>query len=467
MPSPEVELPPQAVEAEMAVLGAMLISKEALDKAAEFVDEEMFYKEAHRRIFKAMMNLHARRSRADIVTVGEELRAMKAFGDVGGSLALKELIDKVSTAAHVEHYARIVRDKAVLRELIRTATELVRECHEGSKDVQEILADAGSRVLKVAQKQQARQFSHSKALAHQVIDELERLSKNRDEIRGVPSGFSDLDKLTSGFQKGDLILIAARPGQGKTSLALNIAANAVMAPKRPVPTAFFSMEMSSRDLMMRLMASEAGVNVFSVRNAVFPRERWAHLTSAAQKFSEAPLWIDDSSSLNVLQVRARANRMAYDLAQQGSRLGLVIIDYLQLMQGGSRRAENRQQEVAEISRGLKQLARDLDIPVIALAQLNRKTEEKGRSDARPQISDLRESGALEQDADLVAMIFREGMYKRDDPSLDRKAELIIGKHRNGPTGTVPLVFLREFTRFQSQAKGEGAPPEDESEGAFE
>jgi len=468
MPTDTLQLPPQALDAEMAVLGSMLIENDAVERALEILEEAMFYKDAHRKVFEAVSNLYRRRARADLVTVVEELRTLKALGDVGGAQFLKELQDKVTTAAHVEHYARIVRDKAVLRELITAATGIVQECHAEEKGVDELLDGSQALIMKIAQKQTAESFAHAKELAHEVIDGLEALSKHRDDVRGVPSGFKKLDQLTSGFQKGDFILIAARPSQGKTSLALNVAAHAVLHAKTPVPTAFFSLEMSKRDIMTRLIASEAGVDVFKVRNAFFPKDSWAQLTGAAWKISEAPLWIDDSSSLSVLQVRARARRLAREQAQKGKRLGLVIIDYLQLMQGGGRRTESRQQEVSDISRNLKQLARDLDVPVIALSQLSRKTEEKGRADPKPQLSDLRESGALEQDADLVAMIYREGFYRRDDPELEKKAELIVAKHRNGPTGTVPLVFRRELTRFENaETGGEGPKGEEEAQVTFE
>jgi len=466
MPTDTLQLPPQALDAEMAVLGSMLIENFAVERVLEVMAEDMFYKDAHRKIFQAVSNLYARQSKADIVTVAEELRTLKWLGEVGGVTYLKELTDKVSTAAHAEHYARIVREKAVLREIIRTSTEVAAQCYAEEMEVDKLLDEAQARILKIAQRQTSDSFAHAKELAHKVIDDLEKMSKHRDDIRGVPSGFNDLDKLTSGFQKGDLILIAARPGQGKTSLALNIAAHAVLRAKTPIPTAFFSLEMSNQDIMMRLIASEANINVFKVRTGHFPKENWAELTSAAYKISEAPLSIDDSSSLTVLQVRSRARRLAHWLAQNGKQLGLIVIDYLQLMQGGYRRSESRQQEVADISRGLKQLARDLKVPVIALSQLSRKTEEKGRSDARPQLSDLRESGALEQDADLVAMIYREGYYKRDDPELEKKAELIVAKHRNGPTGTVQLRFFREFTRFGNADIREEPKGEEEAQVSF-
>jgi replicative DNA helicase len=459
MPTDNLQLPPQALEAEMAVLGSMLIESFAVERVLEVLDGDMFYKDAHKKIFQAVFNLYSRRAKSDLVTVSEELRTLKWLGEVGGVAYLKELTDKVSTAAHAEHYARIVLEKAVLREPIRTSTEIASRCYSEEMEVDKLLDDAQTRILKIAQKKTTDTFSNAKDLAHQVIDELEKLSKNRDELRGVPSGFTKLDLLTSGFQRGDLILLAARPGQGKTSLALNVAANAVLRAKKAFPTAFFSLEMSKQDIMMRLMASEAGINVFKVRTAHFPKDRWAELTSAGWRISEAPLYIDDSSSLSVLQVRTRARRLAHELDQKGKRLGLIIIDYLQLMQGGGRRSEGRQQEVADISRNLKQLARDLEVPVIALSQLSRKTEEKGR-DPRPQLSDLRESGALEQDADLVAMIYREGQYKRDDPTVQNKAELILAKHRNGPTGSIPLVFRHELTRFENAAQVEEAQDEE-------
>jgi len=450
-----VQIPPQALEAEKAVLGAMLLSKDAVEKALDILEDKDFYQDSHRRIYAAARTLYERNEAVDVVTAGEELRRLKALDDVGGMEILTDLVNSVATAAHVEHYARLVRDKAILRDLIATATAVVTACYQEAKEPSEILDQAQASVLKVAEKQVLRGVLDAKALAHQAIEQIEAAYKRREAVIGVPSGIRNLDRITAGFQKSDLILLAARPSQGKTALALNIAANAALHPKNPVPVLFFSMEMSGAALMLRLIASDASINLQQLRTGFLARDRWTALTSAAAKFSDAPLRIVDMPGLSVTGVRSITRQNAVDWRRQGKELGLVVIDYLQLMRGSSFRTESRQQEVSEISRGLKFLARDLNVPVIALSQLSRRPEDKGRSDGRPQLSDLRESGALEQDADLVAFIYRESYYKRDDPTIDdTKAEIIVAKHRQGPTGTAEVRFLRDYTRFDNPAEGE-------------
>ena len=467
MPAESLHVPPQALDAEMAVLACMLIEREAVEKAIGQIDEGMFYKEAHRKIFRALLNLYERGEAADILTVGSELDRLKWTSETGGKPYLVELCRAVTTAGHVESYAKLVREKAVLRDLIRTATGIVADCHGEEKDAAHLLDEAQRQILGIAQKQALESFRSAKDLAHEVYEDMEKLHQHRAEVTGVATGFKDFDKKTSGLQKGDLILIAARPGQGKTSLALNIAANVALHAKEPKAVGIFSLEMSKKALMQRMVAAEARVDLLSLRSGYYPRDRWTNITTALERISEAPLFFDDSSGLSVLQVRTRARRLAADLRSQGKELSLILIDYLQLMQAPNRNRDGRQQEVAEISRGLKQLARDLELPVVALSQLSRKTEEKGRSDMRPQLSDLRESGALEQDADLVAMIYREGYYKREDQELQNKAELIIAKQRNGPTGTIHLHFELKLTRFDnateaSEPQGTGGAGEEES-----
>jgi replicative DNA helicase len=433
----------------MAVLGSMLIESEAVEKGIELLEEKQFYKEAHRKIFHACFNLFERGQAIDVVTVGEELRTLKWIGEVGGAQYLSELVGRVSTAAHVEHYARIVRDKAILRELIRVGTQVVGDCYGESKEPASLLDEAQSKIMQVAQTQKTNNFSSAKDLAADVIEDIEKLHQNKSAVTGVATGFKKLDKMTSGFQKGDMIIIAARPSQGKTALALNIANHVVLRNEPPQATAMFSLEMGKNALMTRCIAGESSVNLQEIRTGFFRRDRWTDLTNAAARLAEAPLYIDDTPGLSVLEVRTRARRLASDLRSQGKELGMIIIDYLQLMRGSSRRSESRQQEVSEISRGLKALARDLEVPVVALSQLSRRVEDKGRADNRPQLSDLRESGAIEQDADVVAFIYREGYYKPQDPELENKAEIIISKQRNGPTGTVELFFRRELTRFEN------------------
>jgi replicative DNA helicase len=452
MSSDNLQVPPQAIEAEKAVLGSMLIEGDAVERGIEILDEKKFYKDSHRKVFGAILNLYQRSQAADIVTVGEELRKLKQIGEVGGTAYLKELISHVSTAAHVEHYAKIVRDKAILRDLIRVSTKAIEECYGEVKLPNELLDEVQGKILSVAQMQSSDSFANVKDLTHEVVDMIERQREKKDEVTGVATGLTDIDKQTAGLQRGDLIILAARPSQGKTALALNMVEHAVLHPKNPVPTAVFSLEMSKHAIMTRFIATRARADLHKVRNGFFERSRWADLTNAAQAFSESDLYIDDTSILSVLELRTRARRLSTELRSKGKELGLVVVDYLQLMRGSSSRSESRQQEVSDISRGLKGLARDLNVPVLALSQLSRRTEDKGRSDARPQLSDLRDSGALEQDADVVAFIYRESYYKphETDEEFKRKAEVIIAKQRNGPTGIVELVFNRNITRFDNK-----------------
>ncbi len=443
----DVSLPPQNIEAEAAVLGSMLIERNAVEKALDALSERDFYQETHRRIFSAMAAIYERGEAVDVVTVSAELKKSKFLDEIGGMAGLTVLVHKVATAAHVDYYARIVKNKSILRELISVATGVVAECYQEAKDPSHILDEAQEAVLRVSEKQVSRGIATVEELTHEVIAQIEAAHKRKAAVTGISSGLRDFDRLTTGFQKSDLILIAARPSQGKTALALNIASNVVLS-KEPKSVLFFSMEMSKHAIMERMIAAEAGVDLQKVKTGFFPREKWTDLTNAAARFSESPLYVVDTPGLSVLNVRSMARQLAVDLRRKGKSLDLLILDYLQLMRGSSSRMESRQQEVSEISRGLKYLARDLNIPVIALSQLSRRPEEKGRSDSRPQLSDLRESGALEQDADLVAFIYREAYYKQNDPSVDdKKAEIIISKQRQGPTGIVNVMFLRQYTRF--------------------
>lgn len=447
----------------MAVLGSMLIDKDAVETALELLQEEHFYKDAHRRVFRAATNLYAAGQAVDSVTVAEELRRLQMLEAIGGPQFLSDLVHTVSTAAHAEHYARLVREKAILRELISTCTQVVTRCYQEEKEPAALLDEAQAQILAVAQKQPMTGFVESKKLAHEVIEDIDRLHKRKEAVTGVATGLKKFDQWTAGLQKGDLVLIAARPSQGKTALALNIAANIVLNEKEPRAVAFFSLEMTRHALMTRLIASEARANLGELRTGFFRRDRWAHITTAASRLSEAPLYINDMLLQSVLEMRSSAKRLANELRKKGQELGVVMIDYLQLMRGPSRRVESRQQEVSEISRGLKFLARDLNVPVVALSQLNRRTEDKGRPDGKPQLSDLRESGALEQDADLVAFIYREGQYKREDPTLQNKAEIIIAKQRNGPVGSFEVSFLQEYTRFENLAvEQREAEPQEET-----
>lgn len=448
MANDSVQLPPQAIDAEMAVLGSCLIEKEALEKSVDVLSEADFYHEPHRRIYHALVDLYSRGQAVDVVTAGENLRRLKWLDDIGGMETLTQLVNKVATAAHVDHYAKLVKEKSILRDLIRTATNVVASCYAGQKEPSELLDEAQTQILKVAEKQGSEGIVAAKDLVHEVVEQMEAAHRNKEAVTGVPSGLHRFDELTTGFQRSDLILIAARPGQGKTALALNIAANVVLDRQKPRPVLFFSMEMNKHSIMQRLISSEARVNLKETRTGFFRRDRWTDITNAAARFSESPLSIVDIPGLSVLSIRSLSRQHSSWLKGQGKELGMVILDYLQLIRGAGRQ-ESRQQEVSDISRSLKFLARDLNVPVIALSQLARRAEDKGRADGRPMLSDLRESGALEQDADLVAFIYRESYYKQNDPTLDNKAEIIIAKQRQGPTGTAEVHFFREYTRFEN------------------
>jgi replicative DNA helicase len=456
--------PPQALEAEMAVLGSMLIEREAAEKALDALHEADFYLDAHKRVFRAIFQLFNAGQAADVVTVSEELRKKSELDAVGGGQFLAELIHKVTTAAHVEYYARLVKEKAILRELITAATGVVTACYSQEKEPKQILDEAQGSILKVSERQTLHGVVEMKDLVHEVVDQIERAHHSKQEVTGVSTGLRAFDRMTTGFQKSDLILIAARPSQGKTALALNMVAHAVL--EKSLPVLFFSLEMNRHAIMQRFIAAEAKVNLKDIRTGYFKRDRWQDLTGAAARFAEAPLFINDNPGMTVFNVRAISRQLLSRLRQDKKELGMVVIDYLQLLRGGGGRGENRQQEVSEISRGLKQLARELNVPVIALSQLSRASEDKTRLDNKPKLSDLRESGSLEQDADLVAMIHREGYYKPNDPTLENKAEIIIAKQRQGPTGSVPVSFLRSITRFVDETSVEEPAAFEESQTQF-
>lgn len=444
--------PPQALEAEMAVLGSMLIEREASERALDLLHETDFYLDPHRRIFHAIHTLFGAGQAVDVVTVSEELRKKNELDGVGGGAYLAELINKVTTAAHVEYYGRLVKEKAILRDLIAAATGVVTACYTQEKDPKQILDEAQGSILKVSERQTLQGVVEMKDLVHEVVEQIERAHHSKQEVTGIPTGLRAFDRMTTGFQRSDLILIAARPSQGKTAIALNMVAHAVL--EKNLPVLFFSLEMNRHAIMQRFIASEAKVNLKDIRTGYFKRDRWQDLTGAAARFSEAPLFINDNPGMTVMSVRTISRQLMTRLRQEKKELGMVVIDYLQLLRGGGGRNENRQQEVSEISRGLKQLARELNVPVIALSQLSRASEDKSRLDNRPKLSDLRESGSLEQDADVVAMIHREGYYKPNDPTLENKAEIIIAKQRQGPTGSVPVTFLRSITRFVDETNTE-------------
>jgi len=429
-------VPPYNLEAEQALLGSMMIDREAVYIAMETVQADYFYKEAHRIIYNALLNLEARGEPVDMITLTEELRQENNLEKVGGVSYIATLANMVPTAANARYYANIVEEKAILRSLIRFANNLASRCYEDVEDTHELLDSAEQNILEIAGRRNIGGLVPIKQVLGDTLEKIEYLSSKKGSITGVPSFFTDLDNMTSGWQPSDLIIVAARPSMGKTSFCLNIALNAAIRAKTPV--AIFSLEMSREQLVQRLMSSEAMIDQHKLRTGRLLDEEWVRLTKAVQPLSTANLYIDDTPAISILELRARARRLK---AEKG--LGLIVIDYLQLMQLG-RRNENRQQEISEISRSLKALARELNVPVIALSQLSRAVEQT--SEKKPALSHLRESGALEQDADLVMFIYRDEYY---NPNTDRPgiAELIIAKHRNGPTGTVELGFIKEFTKF--------------------
>lgn len=443
-PATSERRPPFSIEAEMSVLGGMLIDQNAIVRAIEIVEESMFYREAHRRLFRAMVRLWETGGVIEPVSLADHLRNVGDFDAIGGAPYLAQLWDYVPTAANLEYHAKIVREKALLRRLIDTATSIIQDTYTSQGDVDGLLDEAEQRIFEIAQTHERRGFVWIKELLWPAMEQIEILSQSASAITGVPTGFSDLDHLTAGFQRGDLIIVAARPSMGKTALTLNIAQHAAIGAQKAV--AFFSLEMSKEALVQRMLTSEARVDASRVRTGRLRDDDYPRLAQAAGLLNTAPVYIDDTAGMSILEMRAKARRLKADRPD----LALVIVDYLQLMTTGSR-MENRQQEVSEISRGLKALAKELDVPVVALSQLSRAVE--SRPDKRPMMSDLRESGAIEQDADLIMFLFRPEYYfgpvDKDGNNLEGRAEVIIGKQRNGATGTVSLMFHKEFTRFES------------------
>jgi replicative DNA helicase len=446
---------PWSNEAEQAVLGAMLLDQDAALKAAEFLDDTMFYREGHRLLFRAMIALTERGDVIDPVTLRDELARRGDLDRAGGIEYVSTLIDVVPTAANVEYHARIVRDKAVLRRLVEAATGIIQDVYEGHTAAGEVLDNAEHRVFQVAQFRRAEEFTRIKELIWPTMERIEQLQAGAGSVTGVPSGFTDLDRLTAGFQRADLVILAGRPSMGKTAFALNVVQHAAI--EHNVKVAIFSLEMSKDALVQRLLCSEGLVDAQRLRRGQLRDDDYPRLARAAGLLGQAPIWIDDSASLTPLAMRSKARRLKAE-----HDIGLVIVDYLQLMQGPSD-SENRQQEISYISRSLKALAKELDIPVVALSQLSRAPEQRGGEHRRPQLSDLRESGAIEQDADVVCFIYRQEFYDgpvdpKTNESIEGVAEVILGKQRNGPTGTAKLYFKKEFTRFDNYTS-RSAPPE--------
>ena len=434
------KLPPQATEAERAVLGGILLDPEAATRAIEVVLPEAFYHPAHARIYRAMIALFSKHEPIDVMTLSEEMRKSGDLDSAGGIAFLTELVDSVPSAANIEHYAKIVLDKYILRQLIGASTAISRECYRAETDAGSILDEAEQKIFRVSESRVSQGFAHIKDILKERFEEIQRVHESRESITGLSTGFIDLDKYTAGFHPGDMVIVAGRPSMGKTSFALNIAQHVGLDAKKPV--AIFSLEMSKELLVQRLLCSEAQVDAQKVRRGFTSAKDIERLTNAAGLLSEAPIFIDDTPAITTLDIRARARRLKVERD-----ISMIVIDYLQLART-SDRAENRQQEISSISRSMKALAKELGVPVVALSQLSRAVEARG-GDKRPMLSDLRESGAIEQDADLVLFLYRPEFYDPGDPEKEGKAELIIGKQRNGPTGTVDLMFEKQYTRFRS------------------
>lgn len=447
-------VPPQSLEAEQATLGAMLLERAAIERASEILTAEDFYREAHRLIFQAATDLSDRNEPVDLTTLAAELENRGQLEEAGGRPYLASLLDTVPTAAHVEYYARIVAQKAMLRRLIGAATQIIEECYGEVENAEEVVDRAEAAIMAVGQRRSSHYFVPLKPLLDQAFEQIDYLYQHKQETTGLSTGLHALDRMTNGLQKSDLIIVAARPSMGKTSLCVNIAVHAAVHAK--VPVAIFSLEMSKEQLALRIIQSEARVESRRLRSGFLNEEQWRRVSEGVSRVWDAPIYIDDTPGISALEMRSKARRLRAELGS----LGLIVVDYLQLMRWHGR-VESRVQEISEIARSLKQLARELEVPVMALSQLSRAVER--RDDKRPILSDLRESGALEAEADLVMMLYRPSYYKYESPEAEAvpreagvervdETQLIIAKHRNGPTGTIDLLFLPEYTKFEDKAE---------------
>ena len=459
----EGRVPPQAVDVEMAVLGAMLLDKGAIAKAIEILDDSSFYKPAHQRIFAGMVALFEKSEPVDLITLVEELRRRGELDKVGGEYYLTELTIRVTTAANVEYHAHIVLEKALMRQLISSSSEVVGRAYSETEDALDLLDEAEQKIFHISEQRMKKSFISMNTAVHQTMEMLESIHGKHSGVTGVPSGYTELDNYTGGFQNSDLIIVAGRPSQGKTALVLSVARNASIF--HEVPVAFFSLEMSNQQLVLRLICAEARVDAQSVRTGRLPEDEWRKLSTSIGKLYKAKIFIDDTPALTALEIRAKARRLKVE-----HNVGLIIVDYLQLMQG-PKNAQSREQEISSISRSLKALAKELNTPVIALSQLNRAVEMRG--DKRPVLADLRESGAIEQDADVVLFVHRPEMFginvdENNEPT-EGMAEIIIGKQRNGPTGSARLAFIKQYARFENLTRFRDAaflPPEPTEETPF-
>lgn len=438
-------LPPQNLEAEQSILGGILLDNHALDSVLEILIHKDFYNESHRKIFAAIVELSDRNEPSDLITLSNILKDKKQLDQVGGMAYLASLVDNVPSAANIAYYAKIVKEKSILRHLIGTATEILTKSYDTGAAVDEVLDEAEHAIFEISENKIRPAFYPIKDIIKDSFKTIEKLFERKDLITGVPTGFAKIDDLTSGLQKSELIIVAGRPSMGKTAFALNIAQHAAM--EAGIHVAIFSLEMSKEQLAMRMLSSEARVDSQRLRKGFLGETDWPKLTTAAGRLSEAPLFIDDTPAITVLEMKAKSRRLK---AESG--LGLIILDYLQLMRSGSYK-DSREQEISEISRSLKALAKELNVPIIALSQLNRKVED--RTNRRPQMADLRESGAIEQDADVIAFIYRDEVYNKSEDNPEKGlAEVIIGKQRNGPTGMAKLAFLEKYTCFENLARAE-------------
>jgi replicative DNA helicase len=437
------KVPPHNIDAEQSVLGAILIDKHSINQVTKFLQPEDFYLQSHKTIFEAMLSLDEAGEPVDLLTVTEYLRKKGDLDKIGGAAYVASLTNVVPTSAHIEHYGRIVEENALLRNLIHLATRISTKSYQGAEDAERLMQDAERMLAELGNRRISAVFESLREIIVNSLQNLQYIYEHKGEITGIPTGFKDLDKMCSGLQMGDLIIVAARPSMGKTSLGMQVAFQAAKRMQKGV--AVFSLEMSKEQLVQRMLCSEAGVNLHKLRSGGLNEDDWGILMSKGREMAKIPLYIDDSAILTVRQVKSKVRRLQ---AEKG--ICLIVIDYLQLMQGGGR-VENRQQEIAEISRSLKGLAKELNVPVLALAQLSRSVEQ--RQDKKPIMSDLRESGSLEQDADVIMFIYRDEYY---NPESEKKgiAEIIIGKQRNGPVGIVELAFVKEYTKFLNLSKRE-------------
>jgi replicative DNA helicase len=435
------KLPPQSIEAEMSILGGILLENDAINRVLDVLVPEDFYRETHRKIMRAMIELNEHREPCDLITLSTMLKKRGDLEEVGGGAYLATLVDFVPTAANIAYYSKIVKEKAILRTLIFAATEIITQGYDEQIEIEQLLDNAQKNIFDISENKLKPAFYPVSAILKDAIKNIEALYEKKDHVTGVPTGYQDLDEKTAGFQRGDLIIIAGRPSMGKTAFALNIAQYAAIHAQPNYPVALFSLEMSKEQLVTRLLCSEARVDASRLRTGHLLENDWPRLTRGAGSLHEAKIFIDDTPAISVLEMRAKSRRLKAE-----HNIGMIVVDYLQLMRGGSN-PESRQQEISEISRSLKALAKELEVPVVALSQLNRGLE--SRTDKRPMMSDLRESGAIEQDADIIMFVYREEVYDKENPELKGKAEIIIGKQRNGPIGTVNLAFLGEYTRFEN------------------